>query len=478
MAIEIDEQLIRDDEGVIKVGEAQTLEISDEEEKNVDLYETFSDINSIDPELYKNNDVKRGLRNADGTGVLAGITHISNVHGYKIVDGKRVPDEGSLRLRGYELYDLLGDMSPDRRFRFEELCYLLLMGDLPTKDDLTRFVSVIDSQRELPDGFTASMLMRDAAPDIMNVLARSILQLYAYDTHAEERTAKHEIHTALSLISRLPRIMVLSYFSKRARFNHDSMIMHRFIEGQSSAETILSMLRLDRQFTPEEARMLDIMLCLHSEHGGGNNSTFATRVLTSADTDPYSAYSAAIGALKGYRHGGANHKVRAMQNEMKSNIAMDRWDDEDVVADYLGKIVRKEAYDKTGLVYGMGHAVYTLSDPRAVVCKRFAGQLARGGEFEQEYKLLETIEKVAPEVVARERGVTKTLCANVDMYSGFVYSMMGIPEDLYTPLFACARMAGWAAHRFEEIVTGKRIIRPAYKNTREGSREYVKIEER
>lgn len=478
MAIEIDKQLIRDDEGVVKVGEAATLEISDEEARNVYLYETFSDINSIDPELFKNNDVKRGLRNADGTGVVAGITHISNVHGYKIEDGKRVADEGSLRLRGYELYDLLGDASPDRRFSFEEVCYLLLMGELPSKSDIDKFVSVIDSQRELPDGFTASMLIRDAAPDIMNVLARSILQLYAYDTHAEERTAKHEIHTALSLISRLPRIMVLSYYSKRARFNHESMIMHRFIEGQSTAETILSMLRLDRQFTPEEARMLDIMLCLHAEHGGGNNSTFATRVLTSADTDPYSAYSAAIGALKGYRHGGANHKVRAMQNEIKHNIAQDRWDDEDVVADYLAKIVRKEAYDKTGLVYGMGHAVYTLSDPRAVVCKRFAGQLARGGEFEQEYKLLETIEKVAPEVVARERGVTKTLCANVDMYSGFVYSMMGIPEDLYTPLFACARMAGWAAHRFEEIVSGKRIIRPAYMNTRDGSREYIPMEER
>ena len=478
MAIEIDKQLIRDDEGVVKVGEASTLEISDEEARNVYLYETFSDINSIDPELFKNNDVKRGLRNADGTGVVAGITHISNVHGYKIEDGKRVADEGSLRLRGYELYDLLGDASPDRRFSFEEVCYLLLMGELPSKSDIDKFVSVIDSQRELPDGFTASMLMRDAAPDIMNVLARSILQLYAYDAHAEERTAKHEIHTALSLISRLPRIMVLSYYSKRARFNHESMIMHRFIEGQSTAETILSMLRLDRQFTPEEARMLDIMLCLHAEHGGGNNSTFATRVLTSADTDPYSAYSAAIGALKGYRHGGANHKVRAMQNEIKHNIAQDRWDDEDVVADYLAKIVRKEAYDKTGLVYGMGHAVYTLSDPRAVVCKRFAGQLARGGEFEQEYKLLETIEKVAPEVVARERGVTKTLCANVDMYSGFVYSMMGIPEDLYTPLFACARMAGWAAHRFEEIVSGKRIIRPAYMNTRDGSREYIPMEER
>ena len=314
MAIEIDKQLIRDDEGVVKVGEAATLEISDEEARNVYLYETFSDINSIDPELFKNNDVKRGLRNADGTGVVAGITHISNVHGYKIEDGKRVADEGSLRLRGYELYDLLGDASPDRRFSFEEVCYLLLMGELPSKSDIDKFVSVIDSQRELPDGFTASMLMRDAAPDIMNVLARSILQLYAYDTHAEERTAKHEIHTALSLISRLPRIMVLSYYSKRARFNHESMIMHRFIEGQSTAETILSMLRLDRQFTPEEARMLDIMLCLHAEHGGGNNSTFATRVLTSADTDPYSAYSAAIGALKGYRHGGANHKVRAMQN--------------------------------------------------------------------------------------------------------------------------------------------------------------------
>ncbi len=478
MAIEIDKQLIRDDEGVVKVGEAATLEISDEEARNVYLYETFSDINSIDPELFKNNDVKRGLRTADGTGVVAGITHISNVHGYKIEDGKRVADEGSLRLRGYELYDLLGDASPDRRFSFEEVCYLLLMGELPSKSDIDKFVSVIDSQRELPDGFTASMLMRDAAPDIMNVLARSILQLYAYDAHAEERTAKHEIHTALSLISRLPRIMVLSYYSKRARFNHESMIMHRFIERQSTAETILSMLRLDRQFTPEEARMLDIMLCLHAEHGGGNNSTFATRVLTSADTDPYSAYSAAIGALKGYRHGGANHKVRAMQNEIKHNIAQDRWDDEDVVADYLAKIVRKEAYDKTGLVYGMGHAVYTLSDPRAVVCKRFAGQLARGGEFEQEYKLLETIEKVAPEVVARERGVTKTLCANVDMYSGFVYSMMGIPEDLYTPLFACARMAGWAAHRFEEIVSGKRIIRPAYMNIRDGSREYIPMEER
>lgn len=478
MAIEIDERLIRTDDGEVKVGDAKTLDISEDEAGNIDLYETFSEVNAIDPALFADQSVKRGLRNQDGSGVVAGITHISNVHGYNMVDGIKVPDEGSFTIRGYELYDLLGSPTSDKRFRFEEICYLLLIGKLPSVSELERFISVIDSQRELPDGFTASMIMHGAAPDIMNVLSRSILQLYAYDEHAEERTPKHEIHTALSLISRLPRIMVLSYYSKRAKFNHESMIMHRFIEGQSSAETILSMLRPDRSFTKEEARMLDVMLCLHTEHGGGNNSTFATRVISSSDTDPYSAYSAAIGALKGYKHGGANHKVRAMQKEIKQAIPQERWADEGSVADYLRRIVRKEAYDGTGLVYGMGHAVYTLSDPRAVICKDFARTLAKNSEFEAELGLLETIERVAPEVVAGERGVTKTLCANIDMYSGFVYSMMGIPEDLYTPLFACGRMAGWAAHRFEEIVSGKRIIRPAYKNTRTGVRDYIRIEER
>lgn len=478
MPQEIDRDLIRTDDGAVRVGTAQTVQISEQEAENIRLYETFADINQIPAQLYADHDVKRGLRNADGSGVLAGITNISNVHGYLMEDGIKVPDEGRLRLRGYDLYDLLGSPESDRRFRFEELTYLLLMGELPTEGQLERFVAVIDAHRELPDGFTASMLMRDAAPSIMNVLSRSILQLYAYDEHAEERTPKHEIHTALSLISRLPRIMVLSYYSKRARFFHDSMIMHRFVPGETTAETILSMLRPDRSFTPEEATMLDIMLCLHAEHGGGNNSTFATRVLSSADTDPYSAYSAAIGALKGYRHGGANLKVRAMQNDLKENVPQEKWADEGAVADYLRRIVRKEAYDRTGLVYGMGHAVYTLSDPRAVVCKQFAGTLASGTEYEPEFQLLQTVERIAPEVVASERGVTKTLCANVDMYSGFVYSMMGIPEDLYTPLFACARMAGWAAHRFEEIVSGKRIIRPAYKNTKTGVRTYVPLEER
>ena len=254
------------------------------------------------------------------------------------------------------------------------------------------------------------------------------------------------------------------------------MIMHRFIPGQSTAETILSMLRPNREFTPEEARMLDVMLCLHAEHGGGNNSTFTTRVMSSADTDPYSVYAAAICSLKGKKHGGANHQVRAMQADIKQHVS--NWEDDDEVADYLAKIVNKQAYDKSGLVYGMGHAVYTLSDPRAIICKKYAKKLAEGTEFEAEYRLLESIERLAPEVILRERGTKKDMCANIDMYSGFVYSMMGIPEDLYTPLFACARMAGWAAHRFEEIVAGKRIIRPAYKSTRSGSRPYTPISER
>ena len=335
---------------------------------------------------------------------------------------------------------------------------------------------MLDSQRELPDGFTASSIMRATPHDVMNALARSVLLLYSYDEHAEDRDIVHEIDTAISLISRLPRIMVLAYYAMRAQFHNESMIMHRFIPGQSTAETILSMLRPDRQFTREEARMLDIMLCLHAEHGGGNNSTFTTRVLTTADTDPYSAYAAAIGSLKGRKHGGANHQVRAMQREIKENVS--DWENDGEVADYLAKIVRKEAYDRSGLVYGMGHAVYTMSDPRAVILKKFAAKMAEGTEYEAEFRLLETIERLSPEVILREKGTKKDMCANVDMYSGFVYTMLNIPEDLFTPLFACGRMAGWAAHRFEELVNGKRIIRPAYKTWRKGSRPYKPIDQR
>ena len=444
--------------------------------RDFELYDRFTSIYSIDQSIYSNFDVKRGLRNADGTGVLAGATNISNVHGYVVSDGVKIPDDGSLLYRGYELYDLLGSPDDDRRYRFEEISYLLLLGELPTREGLERFIAYIDAERGLPDGFTASIIMKDTPPDLMNLLSRSILLLYSYDDVPEDRSFEHEIATAISLLSRLPRIMVLAYYAERARFERESMIIHPFIPGQSTAETILSMLRIDRQFTPEEAKMLDIMLCLHAEHGGGNNSTFTTRVLSSADTDPYSTYAAAIGSLKGSRHGGANHKIRAMQADAKREIA--DWEDEGQVADYLARVVKKEAFDKTGLIYGMGHAVYTKSDPRAVICKQFAEELARGTEFEREFKLLETIERVAPAVLRDVKGTKKDVCANIDMYSGLVYTMMGIPEDLFTPLFACARMAGWAAHRFEEMEAGKRIIRPAYKSTHSGCRPYVPVEER
>ena len=444
------------------------------EERKLSLYDNITKVNSVDPELYERYPVKRGLRNSDGSGVIAGITNISNVHGYVISEGDKIADEGKLTLRGYDLYDLLsGD--ENKRFRYEEIAYLLLMGDLPTQEQLDFFVSRLDAHRELPDGFTASKIMSTPSPDIMNLLARSVLVLYADDPNAEDRSYEHEISTAVTLISRLPRIMVLAYYAKQAAFNGKSMIMHRFIPGESTAETILSMLRPDRHYTEEEARMLDIMMCLHAEHGGGNNSTFTCRVLSSSDTDPYSAYAGAIGSLKGSKHGGANHQVLAMQKEIKENVS--DWENEDEVASYIAKIVNKEAFDHTGLIYGMGHAVYTKSDPRAVVLKKFATKMAEGTEFEAELNLLKLIERISPEVILQEKGTKKDMCANVDMYSGFVYSLLGIPTDLITPLFACSRMAGWAAHRFEELVSGKLIIRPAYK-TGMKPRAYKPIAER
>ncbi|MCL1891071.1 MAG: citrate synthase [Coriobacteriia bacterium] len=444
--------------------------------ENFALYKQFEKINSVKPEYYTQYDVKRGLRNADGTGVIAGVTNISDVHGFVMRDGNKCAEQGTLRYRGYDIYDLTSDPSPNKRFNFEEIVYLLLMGDLPTTAQLANFVAEIDEKRELPDGFTATMIMKETPHDVMNLLSRSLLMLYANDADAESRTPEHEIKTAMMLISRLPRIMVLSHHAQRARFHNESMVMHRFIPGQSTAETILSMLRLDRKFTAEEARMLDVLLCLHAEHGGGNNSTFTCRVLSSADTDAYSAYSGALGSLKGWRHGGANHQVLGMQKEIKEKVA--NWEDDGEVADYLAKLVNKQAFDNSGLIYGMGHAVYTLSDPRANICKQFAEKLAANTEYEAEFNLLQAIERLAPEVLAREKGLEKDMCANIDMYSGFVYSMMGIPESLLTPLFACSRMAGWAAHRFEEIVSGRRIIRPAYKPTRIKKRKYMPLESR
>lgn len=444
------------------------------EKSDLPLYRDFETVNSVDPEYYRKHDVKRGLRNADGTGVVAGVTNISNVHGYIVFDGDKVPDEGRLTYRGYNLYDLVDSVAAENRFGFEEVAYLLLAGDLPTPEQFRSFRSMLDAARDLPDGFTANYIMKPPTRDIMNCLSRSVLQLYAFDPDAEDRSSEHEIDTAISLISRLPRIMVLAYHVMRDKFHGDSMFIHHYIEGQSTSETILSMLRPDRSFTDAEAKMLDIMLMLHAEHGGGNNSTFTCRTLTSSDTDPYSAYAGAIGSLKGARHGGANMKTLCMTADIKEHVA--DITDEGQVADYLRRIVNKEAYDRTGLVYGMGHAVYTLSDPRAVILKKYARELVEGTEAEADFRLLEIIESVTPQLLAA-KGKSKDICANVDLYSGCVYRTLGIPDEMLTPLFACARMTGWAAHRFEEIVSGKRIIRPAYKKTG-GVRDYIPMAQR
>lgn len=442
--------------------------------ESLPLYTDFEKCHSIDPCYYTTYDIKRGLRNADGTGVVVGVTNISNVHGYVVSEGNKVPDRGRLSYRGYSISDLVDHAVAENRFGFEETAYLLMAGELPTAEQLKTFNDLIAAQRDLPDGFTANYIMKPPTRDLMNAMSRAVLQLYAFDDKAENRSSEHEIDTAIMLLSRLPRIMVLSYHVMRDKFFGDSMFIHHYIPGQSTAETILSMLRPDRQFTDTEAKTLDIMLMLHAEHGGGNNSTFTCRAVTSADTDPYSAYAAAIGSLKGARHGGANNRTLRMTDDIKQHVA--DITDEGQVADYLRKIVRKEAYDRTGLIYGMGHAVYTLSDPRAELLHKYAERLVVGTEHEAEFRLLEIIERLAPQLLA-EAGKSKDICANVDLYSGCVYSTLGVPRELLTPMFASARMAGWSAHRFEEIVSGKRIMRPAFKKTGH-AREYVDIADR
>lgn len=439
------------------------------------LYKEFIENNMIDPSKYEKYDVKRGLRNADGTGVMAGLTNICNVHGYVINEGERQPIEGELVFRGYNIRDIIGNAMKEDRFGYEETVYLLLMGKLPTQSELDSFNEIISHNRELPESFFEDMILKAPSKNIMNKLARSVLALYSYDDNPENRSPEYEMATAVSIISKLPTIMVDAYQVKRRYFNNETMFMHPLDPSHSTAEMILSALRVDRQFTHEEAKILDLLLMLHAEHGGGNNSTFACRVLTSSGTDPYAAYSAAIGALKGPRHGGANQKVVEMQNCIKANVG--NWDDEEEVAEFLRKILRKEANDRSGLIYGMGHAVYTLSDPRAVILKDNARKLAEGTEFEKEFRLLETIERLTPKLFEEVKGGSKIVCANIDMYSGLVYRMLGIPEELVTPMFAVSRMAGWCAHRFEELVTGRKIIRPAYKAVAK-EKPYVPIAER
>lgn len=439
------------------------------------LYDAYAVNNRIDPKYYDKFSVKRGLRNPDGSGVMAGVTNICNVHGYVLNEGEKSPDTGKLVFRGYNINDLVANVVAENRFGYEEIAYLLLGGKLPTKTELDDFRTLLDNNRELPDGFFEDMTLKAPSKNIMNKMSRAVLALYSYDETPDDTGVNHEVDTAISIIAKMPVIMVAAYHVKQRYYNHKSMFMHPLIPGQSTAETILSILRPDRQFTDEEAKLLDIMLMLHAEHGGGNNSTFTCRVLTSSGTDPYAAYSAAIGSLKGPRHGGANHKVIEMQKCVMENVK--HWDNEGEVADFLRKILRKEAGDGSGLIYGMGHAVYTLSDPRAVILKKNAEKMAIGSEFEAEYRLLETIERLTPVLFKEIKDDDKKMCANVDMYSGFVYKMLGIPEDLFTPLFAVSRMAGWCAHRFEENMTGKRIIRPAYKSVSK-EKAYIPLAER
>ena len=442
------------------------------------VFQHFGAYSGYDQRYYDHFNVKRGLRNADGTGVVAGITSISNVHGYLTDEGVKIPDEGRLTIRGYDIKDLVDGAVAEGRPGYEEVAYLLLTGDLPTASQLESFRASIDSYRDLPRGFVNNLIMNFPSKNVMNMMARSVLMLYAMDSSTETDVVdpEHEVQIAVQMLSRLPRIAVLSYLASRQHEDPTAaMYINPPLPGLSTAETVLHMLRHDMEWTPQEARMLDIMLMLHAEHGGGNNSTFTTRVLTSSGTDAYSAYAGGICSLKGPKHGGANIKVAGMHQDLMDTVV--DYTDEGQVADYLRRILRKEAYDRSGLIYGMGHAVYTLSDPRAVLCKKYARELAQGTEFEPQFELIETIERLSPELFREEHKSHKVICANIDMYSGLVYKMLGIPQQLYTPLFATARIAGWAAHRFEEIVEGRRIIRPAYKSVYQ-MRGYVPMEAR
>ena len=440
------------------------------------LCQEFAKYNHIDPGYYEKWDVKRGLRNADGTGVVAGVTQIGNVRGYYIQDGEKVPMDGQLFYRGIAITDLIRGFQAQGRFGFSETAYLLLFGQLPKPEQLAAFSELMDSFRTLPPSFTEDMILKAPSPNIMNKLARSILALYSYDNSPEDTALESEMLRALQLIARVPTIVAHAFAVKRHYYDDESLYLHRPKSGLSLAEDFLRSIRPDNQFTELEAKLLDLCLVLHMEHGGGNNSAFACRVLSSAGTDTYSAIAAAVGSLKGPRHGGANKKVMEMFGYIEENVA--DWADEDQVAAYLEKIARKEAGDGTGLIYGMGHAIYTLSDPRAVLLKELARKVAEKKGYAKEFNLFETVERLTPGVLGKVRGEQRVMCANVDMYSGLVYKMMNIPPELYTPLFAIARIVGWCAHRIEEVYNpGNKIIRPAYRAVAP-LRSYVPLEDR
>ena len=430
---------------------------------------------TIDTNLYSTHNVKRGLRDIDGKGVLTGLTDISTIIQNKVVDGKTVPCDGELYYRGYNVNDIIGGLMRDDRFGFEEVVYLLLFGEMPTAQELESFKNLLVQYRTLPQNFVRDVILKAPSEDMMNSIARSVLTLFCYDTNPNDTSISNVLRQCVQLISVFPMLSVYGYHSYNHYLRDKSLYIHRAEPTMSTAEVILSLLRPDRKYTPLEAKVLDMALILHMEHGGGNNSTFTTHVVTSSGTDTYSSTAAALASLKGPKHGGANVKVFEMFEDLKKNVK--DWDDDEAIAQYLEKLLDKEVFDKKGLIYGMGHAVYTISDPRQVILKGSVQKLAEAEGYDKEFKLYEKVEKLAPEVIGKKRRIYKGVASNVDFYSGLLYSMLDIPCELYTPLFATARIAGWSAHRLEELVNAGKIIRPAYMSISD-RKEYKNLCER
>ena len=428
----------------------------------------------LDPALFDKYEVQRGLRDKNGNGVVTGLTNISRIESFQMIDGVKTPCEGRLWYRGYDCIELV-DGFRRKRFGFEEIAYLLLFGDLPNEHQLKDFQDVLAAHRTLPTNFTRDVIMKAPSSDIMNSLTRSVLTLASYDKNCNDTSIENVLRQCLGLISLFPVRTVYGYDAYSHYQNDESMYIHRPSKKLSTAENLLMMLRPDKKYTELEARVLDIALVLHMEHGGGNNSTFTTRVVTSSGSDTYSVIAAALSSLKGPKHGGANIKVVEMMRDIEANVS--DWSDEEAVRAYLKKILNREAFDRKGLIYGMGHAVYSLSDPRAQVFKGFVKQLATAKGREKDFELYSMIERIAPQVISEKARIYKGVSANVDFYSGFVYSMLEIPLEMYTPIFAIARIAGWSAHRIEELINMDKIIRPAYKSVMQ-ERKYIELEDR
>lgn len=429
---------------------------------------------ALDLNLYQEYDVKRGLRESDGKGVLTGLTEISDVVAFKNENGEKKPQEGELYFQGYNIMDLKKGFEK-RKFNFEETVYLLLFGALPNKQQLQSFIEILSQYRELPNKFVRDVIMKAPSMDVMNALQRSVLTLYSYDENPDDISIPNVLKQCLSLIATFPLISVYAYHSYQHYHNDKSLVIRYPDPELSTAENILRILRSDGNYTELEARVLDIALVIHAEHGGGNNSTFTTHVVSSTGTDTYSAIAASLGSLKGPKHGGANLKVENMFADIKEHVH--NWGNEDALRDYLMKIIRKEAFDGSGLIYGMGHAVYTLSDPRAVILKEYAKSLSEEKGLTDEFELYDRVERIASELLTSRKNLHKPICCNVDFYSGFVYSMLGIPKQMFTPIFAISRIAGWSAHRIEELVNAGKIIRPAYKYVGHHS-TYLDLDER